>query len=146
MISIIGVLVALIMPATNSARESGRRAQCAANLHQMALGCLQCESANGYYPSGGWGWQWAGEGDRGYGMMQPAGWHYNILPYIDQADLRNMDKGLIKIGDTSSSNSAQEAGRYATGAGAGRHILVSHAAPAAEGFSAAGPERLRQYQ
>ena len=35
-VSIIGLLVALLMPAVDSAREAGRRAQCANNLHQMA--------------------------------------------------------------------------------------------------------------
>ena len=93
-ISIIGVLVALTMPAVNSARESARRAQCSNNLHQMALGCLQLESKYGHLPSGGWGWQWAGEPDRGYGAQQPAGWHFNILPFIDQADLHDMGKGV----------------------------------------------------
>ena len=69
-ISIIGVLVALLMPAVNSARESGRRAQCANNLHQMALGCLALESKHQHLPGGGWGWQWAGEPDRG--LRRPA--------------------------------------------------------------------------
>ena len=37
-ISIIGILVGLLMPAVNAARESGRRATCSNNLHQLALG------------------------------------------------------------------------------------------------------------
>ena len=106
-ISIIGVLVALVMPAVQSARESGRRAQCSNNLHQMVTGCLALESKQGFFPGGGWGWQWAGESDRGYGTQQPGGWHYNILPFIDQSDLHDLDKGLTKPGDTSKSNSAR---------------------------------------
>jgi len=93
-ISIIGVLIALLMPAVNSARESGRMAQCSNNLHQMASGCLALESAQKHLPAGGWGWQWAGDPNRGYGAAQPGGWHYNILPYIDLADLHDMGKGL----------------------------------------------------
>ncbi len=93
-ISIIGVLVALIMPAVNSARESGRRAQCSNNLHQMALGCLELEAKYGHLPGGGWGWQWAGDPNRGYGVQQPGGWHFNVLPFIDQADVHDMGKGL----------------------------------------------------
>jgi len=93
-ISIIGVLIALLMPAVNSARESGRLAQCSNNLHQMAHGCLELESAQKHLPTGGWGWQWAGDPNRGYGAQQPGGWHYNILPYIDLADLHDMGKGL----------------------------------------------------
>ena len=51
-----------------------------------------------HLPSGGWGWQWAGEPDRGYGAEQPGGWHYNILPFIDLADLHDMGKGLANPG------------------------------------------------
>jgi len=93
-ISIIGILVALTMPAVNSARESARRAKCSNNLHQMALGCLALESKYQYLPGGGWGWQWAGDPDRGYGAQQPGGLHFNILPFIDQSDLHDMGKGL----------------------------------------------------
>ena len=93
-ISIIGVLIALVMPAVQSAQESGRRAQCMNNLHQMALGCLALEAKCGYFPSGGWGWCWAGDPDRGYGSQQPGGWHYSLLPFIDLADLHDLGKGM----------------------------------------------------
>ncbi len=93
-ISIIGVLVALIMPAVQSAQEAGRRTQCANNLGQMAKGCLAVESKYQYLPGGGWGWQWAGDPDLGYGATQPGGWHFNILPFIDRADLHDLGKGV----------------------------------------------------
>src|SRR5208282_2151046 len=93
-ISIIGVLIALLMPAVQSARESGRRAQCLNNLHQMAAGCLALESKFQHLPGGGWGCAWTGEPDRGYGAQQPGGWHYNILPFIDQTDLHDLGEGL----------------------------------------------------
>lgn len=108
-ISIIGVLVALTMPAINSAREAGRLASCTNNLHQMALGCLALESKYQYLPGGGWGFAWAGEPDRGYGTAQPGGWLYNILPYIDLQDLHDLGKGLSKATDSSSGNQARMA-------------------------------------
>jgi prepilin-type processing-associated H-X9-DG protein len=102
-ISIIGVLIALLMPAVKSAQESSRRAQCLNNVKQIAAACLALESQQRHLPTGGWGWQMAGDPDRGYGSTQPGGWHFNILPYLDLSDLHDMGKGLSTPGDTANS-------------------------------------------
>ena len=91
-IAIIGVLVALLLPAVESVREAGRRAICSNNLHQLALGCLQHESAQGFLPTDGWSFQTCGDPDRGFGGSQPGGWHYNILPYIELQQLHDIGK------------------------------------------------------
>ena len=92
-ISIIGILVALLMPAVNSARESGRRAQCSNNLHQLVTACLAHETRYGFLPTGGWGYAWVGDPDRGFTKRQPGGWHYNILPFLDLSDLHDLGTG-----------------------------------------------------
>jgi len=51
-IAIIGVLVALLLPAIQSAREAARRAQCTNNIKQLALGAHNYHSAKTKFPTG----------------------------------------------------------------------------------------------
>jgi prepilin-type N-terminal cleavage/methylation domain-containing protein/prepilin-type processing-associated H-X9-DG protein len=93
-ITIIGILIALLLPAVQAAREAARRVQCQNHLKQLALGCLTHESATGRFPTNGWGWGWTGDADRGNDWRQPCSWVYNVLPYIEQQPLHDMGMGL----------------------------------------------------
>jgi prepilin-type N-terminal cleavage/methylation domain-containing protein len=87
-IAIIGILIALLLPAVQAAREAARAASCKNNLRQQALGAIQHHETMRFFPTGGWGWNWSGDSDRGYGLDQPGGWIFNILPFVEQEALR----------------------------------------------------------
>ena len=93
-IAIIGILVALLLPAVQSARESARRIQCANHLKQLALAATEHEDTHGFLPSDGWGYSWIGDVNRGYGKSQPGGWMFSILSYVEHDDIRNLGSGL----------------------------------------------------
>jgi prepilin-type N-terminal cleavage/methylation domain-containing protein/prepilin-type processing-associated H-X9-DG protein len=93
-IAIIGILVALLLPAVQAARESSRRTQCQNQLKQQALACHNHADVHKHFPTGGWGWLWVGDADRGFGADQPGGWVYNILPFLEHNDLHDRGRGL----------------------------------------------------
>ena len=86
-ITALGLLVGILLPAVNSARERARRIQCANNFRQVGLGVLSYASANS---------------DRLPGIYDPLfermsrvmqrpgrpnirpGWRYSVLPFIEE--------------------------------------------------------------
>lgn len=84
-VAVIGMLIALTLPAVQAARESARSAHCKNNLKQLSLAALNHLDTQGHFPTGGWGWYWVGDPDRGFSKDQPGGWIYNILPYCEES-------------------------------------------------------------
>ncbi|WZO96502.1 DUF1559 domain-containing protein [Isosphaeraceae bacterium EP7] len=74
-ISIIAVLIALLLPAVQSAREAARRIQCVNNLKQLGLAAHNYQSVNGTLPMG-----------EAPGVISP---FVSLLPYVEQTQVFN---------------------------------------------------------
>lgn len=82
-IAIIGILFAILLPAVQQVRESGRRVTCINNLHQLALASQNFENSHRFLPSNGWGYRWIGDPARGPGEKQPGGWVFHLAPFLE---------------------------------------------------------------
>lgn len=83
-IAIIGLLVSLLLPAVQAAREAGRRSQCTNNLKQMGLALQNFHSAKKRYPPG------CADNRRPFGRLAPtatpqigASWMAYCMPYME---------------------------------------------------------------
>lgn len=94
-VGIISMLLQLLLPAVEMAREAARQTQCANHIRQLALAVQLHEGAHQRLPSGGWTAKWVGEPERGTDVDQPGSWMFNVLDYLDQGPtLRSMGSGL----------------------------------------------------
>ena len=121
-IAILGVLMALLMPAVGAVRDAMRRLQCKNNLAQIGRGAAAHLAAQGRFPSGGWGYKWVGDPDRGCGATQPGGWIYNLLPYVGLNTIHDVGKGLS--GDFDASDPASKYNRLAEAKSAAISFLI----------------------
>ena len=88
-ITIIGILISLLLPAVQAAHEAARRLQCSSNLKQLGLAMHNYISTCGYLPNAGWPAP----------LSIPAGMHSylsdysplaKLLPYCEQQNLQNL--------------------------------------------------------
>lgn len=93
-IAIIGILIALLLPAVQAAREAGRRMQCVNHLKQLALACHNFHDAYKRFPSGGSRYDspvsYQAPGQPHGRSKQQASWAFQILPYIEEQNTYQM--------------------------------------------------------
>jgi prepilin-type N-terminal cleavage/methylation domain-containing protein/prepilin-type processing-associated H-X9-DG protein len=82
-ITIIGILIALLLPAVQAAREAARRMQCSNNLKQIGLGMHMHLEVKRTFPDG---WSWFSDTHTNTGGNE-ATWITRLLPYVEQAGL-----------------------------------------------------------
>lgn len=93
-LAVIAVLMALLLPAVQSARAAARRSECRNRLKQVALAFHNHEETFKRLPGNGWGFLWVGDPNRGTDRSQPGGWTYSLLPFLEQSALWKRGLGL----------------------------------------------------
>jgi len=92
---IIGVLVALLVPAVNAAREVARQGQCMNRLHELGIAVQGYVSSKENYP--------------GYVSSRGTSWVVELLPYLSRNDIwvgdgttgwRNTNSGNVVLVET----------------------------------------------
>jgi len=91
-IAVIGVLVALLLPAVQAAREAARRVQCVNNLKQMGSALHSYQGVHNVFPLGGYGgglgspalWE-----NPSIAARRLSSWGTAVLPYMEQGPLYN---------------------------------------------------------
>jgi prepilin-type N-terminal cleavage/methylation domain-containing protein len=88
-IAMIAILIALLVPAVQSAREAANRIKCANNLRQLGLAAHRFHDVNQHLPPG-------------IGYYPPAGgafgtYHFHLLPYLEQENLYRAAVGTLEF-------------------------------------------------
>jgi prepilin-type N-terminal cleavage/methylation domain-containing protein len=99
-IAIIGILVALLLPAVQSAREAARRMQCTNNMKQLALAMHNHHDSRGHFPHGVYNYlDSTGSTPDPYNNKQDRRcWLHDLMPFVEQQNLYDQFETHMKTG------------------------------------------------
>lgn len=98
-IAIVAVLMGLLLPAVQMAREAARRTQCQNNLRQLGIGLLNYESARQHFPPG---WVVRESVTTLAALEEPGyAWSHAILPSLEQGNLYDRFNQNLPVNDIS---------------------------------------------
>lgn len=94
-IAIIAILVSLLLPAVQQAREAARRSQCKNNLKQIGIAAHNYHETHSRFPAGYYTWPtsngsgpaWAEIDANTYDAAPGWGWGTMLLPFMEQGPL-----------------------------------------------------------
>ena len=103
-IAVVAILISLLLPAVQAAREAARSSHCANNLRQLGLAISAFEAAHGFCPAGyesyptndGSAPKWARIDPDTWDAGPGWGWGARILPYLEEGNLSYQLKGSNK--------------------------------------------------
>ena len=87
-ISILGLMISLVLPAIQDVRGSAKKAACANNLKQISLGLHHHEVTHGRLPASS---PWRGATDN------PLSWQVQTLPFLEQESLHQLSIAALKL-------------------------------------------------
>ncbi len=104
-IAIIGILISLLLPAVQVAREAARRMQCLNNLKQIGLALHNYHDTNNSFPSA-WRGYTVSDGKQLTSIPYVYGypgwsWSAAILPFMEKSNLRDICNLSVPVSDTS---------------------------------------------
>jgi len=105
-IAIIGVLVGLLLPAIQSAREAGRRNACTNNLRQLAQGVLLYDSAKRIFPPACFNQDYKNQGSWSGDARNRVSWISASLPFLEERELYDRVIAYSKVGPNRYPNDA----------------------------------------
>jgi type II secretory pathway pseudopilin PulG len=122
-IAIIAILIALLLPAVQQAREAARRSQCKNNLKQLGLALHNYHDVFNLFPACVYS---AGASPSGAIVTNVTGW-VMLLPYIDQAPLYNQFDFNNATGVYGGEANCPDATLYPTSGGGSKYLAGTDA-------------------